>query len=386
MLAIVEPIDGGAQRLAQLSELSTRIGTDPGDLLELGAGASNMGALDLAALFLAGSVEGLRDQRRLATLAQALVNQAWAAAWMGDTVLGLTAAAEAHALAAETNQPMWVLAASLAQAYVAALRGDGATTAALTEQGERALLSVGAHAHLALVMQARGAAALGAGRPEEAFDHLSRIFDPSDIAYHPYMRFMSLAPLIDAGVHCGRHDAVAAVVDQMTPIAVRSGSPALRIGQAYAAAMLAPDDEAEDRFRAALAHDPPFWPFERARLQLGFGAWLRRRRRPAESRPHLRAAIAAFHALGAAPWAELGRGELRASGETLRRPDDARDRLTPQEVQIAQLAAAGLSNRDIGSRLFLSPRTVSTHLYRIYPKLGIGSRTELAGALAAATG
>ncbi len=106
-------------------------------------------------------------------------------------------------------------------------------------------------------MQARGVAALGAGRHEEAFDHLARIVDPADIAYHPYMRFMSLAPLVDAGVHCGRHDAVRVVVEKMAPIAARSGSPALRIGPAYAAAMLAGDDEAEALFRSALARTTP---------------------------------------------------------------------------------------------------------------------------------
>ncbi|WP_027344108.1 AAA family ATPase [Hamadaea tsunoensis] len=384
MLALVDPIGQGRLVLGSLAQLSTRLGIDPGDLHELGSGASMLGALDLAALFLAESMAGLRDQGRLPGLAQALVTQAWNAAWLGDTGLGLTAAAEAAALARETSQPLWIPVAGLAQAYVAALRGDTATTAALTEQGERVLLSAGAHPQLSLVMQARGVAALGAGRHEEAFDHLSRVFDPADVAYHPYMRFVTLAPLVEAGVRCGRHDAVRALVEQMTPIAAQSGSPVLRVALAYAAAMLADEDEAEELFRTALADAPAGWVFERARLQHAYGAWLRRQRRPAESRSHLRAAATAFQALGAAPWAESARRELRASGETLRRPDDARDRLTPQEVQIAELAAVGLSNREIGGRLFLSPRTVSTHLYRIYPKLGVSSRSELAGVLSAA--
>jgi len=81
------------------------------------------------------------------------------------------------------------------------------------------------------------------------------------------------------------------------------------------------------------------------------------------------------------PWAERARQELRASGETLRRREDAASTLTPQELQIARLAADGLSNRDIAERLFLSQRTVTTHLSRIYPKLGINSRAEVAGAL-----
>jgi DNA-binding NarL/FixJ family response regulator len=90
---------------------------------------------------------------------------------------------------------------------------------------------------------------------------------------------------------------------------------------------------------------------------------------------------------GAHRGGEQARRELRASGErSRRRAPEARDQLTAQELQIAQLAASGLSNREIGQRLFLSPRTISTHLYRVFPKLGITSRAELSGALAAPPG
>jgi DNA-binding NarL/FixJ family response regulator len=105
----------------------------------------------------------------------------------------------------------------------------------------------------------------------------------------------------------------------------------------------------------------------------------------AESRAVLRTARDTFDALGTAPWSDQARSELRASGErSRRRVPEARDQLTAQELQIAQLAAQGLSNREIGQRLFLSHRTISTHLYRVFPKLGITSRTELSGALAPA--
>src|SRR4029077_1538675 len=107
-----------------------------------------------------------------------------------------------------------------------------------------------------------------------------------------------------------------------------------------------------------------------ARLQLAYGVWLRRQRRPADSRAPLRAARDGFDALGAAPWSERARQELRASGEkSRRRTYDLIDALSPQELQIAQLAAEGLSNKEIGQQLFVSHRTISTHLYRIFPKL-----------------
>jgi DNA-binding NarL/FixJ family response regulator len=113
-----------------------------------------------------------------------------------------------------------------------------------------------------------------------------------------------------------------------------------------------------------------------------FGTWLRRQRRDVESRAPLREAIELFDVLGATRWSDRARQELRATGETLgpRRPD-ARDQLTAQELQIAQLAARGLSNREIGERLFLSHRTIGSHLYRTFPKLGITSRTQLRDAL-----
>jgi DNA-binding CsgD family transcriptional regulator len=123
-------------------------------------------------------------------------------------------------------------------------------------------------------------------------------------------------------------------------------------------------------------------PFDYARLQLAYGAWLRRHRRVSQSRAPLRAARDVFDALGCIPWGERSRQELRASGEQSReRTPAARDHLSSQELQIAQMAAAGMTNREIGQQLYLSPRTIGSHLYRLFPKLGITSRNQLAGAL-----
>jgi DNA-binding NarL/FixJ family response regulator len=101
-----------------------------------------------------------------------------------------------------------------------------------------------------------------------------------------------------------------------------------------------------------------------------------------ESRTPLRAARESFDALGFPGLSETARRELRASGETsVRRTPDARDRLTAQELQIAEMAASGLTNREIGQKLYLSHRTVESHLYRIFPKLGITSRSQVLAAL-----
>ncbi|MGI5286423.1 response regulator transcription factor [Nonomuraea polychroma] len=120
----------------------------------------------------------------------------------------------------------------------------------------------------------------------------------------------------------------------------------------------------------------------RARAQLAYGRWLRRHHRMADSRPLLRAARDSCDALGVLPWSERARQELRASGEgSGPRLREASDTLTPQELQIAQLAAEGLTNKEIGRRLYVSHRTIGAHLYRIFPKLGITSRSEVRGAL-----
>jgi DNA-binding CsgD family transcriptional regulator len=146
--------------------------------------------------------------------------------------------------------------------------------------------------------------------------------------------------------------------------------------------LLADDHEAQSRFDEALGADLAQWPFQRARLQLAYGQWLRRQRRIADSRAPLRAAGDTFDGLGCVSWSARARQDLRASGESSRRrAPGAHDRLTAQELQIAQLAAEGMTNREIGERLYLSPRTVSTHLYRAFPKLGITGRAQLATAL-----
>ena len=155
-----------------------------------------------------------------------------------------------------------------------------------------------------------------------------------------------------------------------------------RLGDFYGG-MLHPLTGFEDALPwLALAVLAAFQGPHRARWLLAQGTWLRRQRRAADARTPLRSARDAFDALGAVPWGERARQELRASGETSRRRAyELIDALSPQELQIAQLAAQGLSNKEIGQQLFLSHRTISTHLYRIFPKLGITARSHLRAAL-----
>jgi DNA-binding CsgD family transcriptional regulator len=121
------------------------------------------------------------------------------------------------------------------------------------------------------------------------------------------------------------------------------------------------------------------------RARLLYGEWLRRENRRVDAREQLRVAYERFSRIGAKAFAERARGELLATGGSVRkRRLEPRDDLTPQEKQIARLARDGLSNPDIGARLFLSPRTVEFHLRKVYAKLEIRSRHELAGVLPSA--
>jgi DNA-binding NarL/FixJ family response regulator len=124
----------------------------------------------------------------------------------------------------------------------------------------------------------------------------------------------------------------------------------------------------------------------RARLELGYGSWLRRQRRPGEARAPLRSALVTLERIGADTWAERARSELRAAGDRISGADESppgrrQEALTGQQLQIARLVADGLSNREIGERLFMSHRTVGAHLRHVFTKLGITSRTQLAALL-----
>jgi DNA-binding CsgD family transcriptional regulator len=358
-----------------------RVGTDGARFF--GPAALVVGAFDLGNDFLATAVDGLRTEGRLGHLPRLLVLYSSMAARLGDWDVAITSAEEARRLAEELAEPQWAAAADTAIALVAAMRGDEEKAELMAAGAETIAEPAGANITMAFAQFGRVLAALASGRHADAYAAAERLFDPDDSAYHPVISSWLIADLAEAALHIDERDAARArVADVETGACERLGTW-VEINLRHARALLAEPDEAGDRFEEALASDLTRWPFQRARIQLAYGQWLRRRRRVAESRAVLRAARDTFDALGCAPWSEQARRELRASGErSRRRVPEARDQLTAQELQIAQLAAQGLSNREIGQRLFLSHRTISTHLYRVFPKLGITSRGELSAALA----
>jgi DNA-binding CsgD family transcriptional regulator len=189
--------------------------------------------------------------------------------------------------------------------------------------------------------------------------------------------------LIEALLRVGDRESATNLLETYAAEAQQIGDPLACALAERCEALLAPASAFEVRFRRALTlHAAAANPFEVARTRLAYGERLRRAGRRVDAREQIRNALAVFERLGAEPWAERARGELRASGERLRRRDPAaRDELTPQEVQIAMVVAEGKTNREVGVQLFLSPKTVEWHLGNIYRKLGVRSRAQLGRAL-----
>ena len=381
--AYTAPLSRGPAVLGQLARIVPP--DDPEALYLLGTAACMAGDFHRSSVLLGMAADTLREQGRLRALTHALAARAWSAIMISDFAVAMPAADEAGELAAETTQPLWLAGAWTAQAALAALRGEQAVVDDLSARVEQASLPKGAVESLALVRYVRGLLALGQGRHAEAYEELRRLYDPGDPARNERISAGALGDLAEAAAHSDHRDYVLAVLKPLEVLADGAPEPGNFWSLDYARAQLADDEEAEARYLEVLGRDLSPWPLLRARLELAFGEWLRRRRRITESRTRLRAARDTFDALGTTAWSERARRELRASGETSqRRAPGTIDELTPQELQIVQLAAEGLSNREIGQRLYLSHRTVESHLYRVFPKLGITSRAQLAGALGGA--
>lgn len=379
MLAILahsDPVAHGAFVIDRISRMTPA--ADPAEAYLVGSAAAAVWAYDLSLGFLDTAVSGLRAQGRLGLLAQALVSQAWAAVHLAREPLAVSAAEEAVRLARETGQPREAISAQLAQATIAAERGDFTTAEELAGQAEAVLLPMGATPMLALVEFVRGRHAVAHQRYSEGLDHLRRVLDPADPAYHPYIGAWGLSDLVEAAAHTNDQDTAQAYLEQLESLAAATSGSLLRAEAGYARPLVADDSQAEALYQAALERDLANWPCYRGRMLLWYGRWLRRQRRAAESRAPLRSARDGFDALAFPALAEKARQELRASGETSHhRMPEAWDQLTPQELQIARLAANGLSNREIAQQLFISHRTVGYHLHQIFPKLQITSRNQL---------
>ncbi len=291
-------------------------------------------------------------------------------------------ALECVRLSEDTRQLAGAAAARWTLARVAAVRGDAAGCRSLVE-AMRATIPVTDVANIALYAdEALGLLLLGAGRPADAADHLS------GVARRHATQRLPINPLMDAFmpdlaeslIRSGSLDAAAEAVEELAAAAARTGASWPAACAARCRGLMARDDAFEDHFAAALEHHARTpTPFERARSELCLGERRRRARRVREARAPLEAALATFDAIGATAWAQWARRELRATGS---RPAGSRppitSGLTPQELQVALAVGEGATNKQAAAALLISPKTVEYHLAKVYEKLGVRSRAELA--------
>jgi DNA-binding CsgD family transcriptional regulator len=383
-IAMAEPLGRAAEVMAAIRAAGPRLARDPLAAFHHGMAAHAVGDYEASLRLLAAASDGLREQGRLGLLAQAAVMRAIGAIQLGNWPLALTCAQDGERLAAETGQRIWRAGATGALAVMAGLRGEQEVAEALHDEAELILGTIGSGAVLGWLRAARALTALSAGEHERAYEIAVRMFDPDDASYHLRDQYMGVAILADAAAGCDRRAEARAIVDGLRALARATPAAGIQMGLRYAVPVLADDDAvAEAAFLKALEAPRAERPFEHARLRLAYGTWLRERRRLVEAREPLAEARRGFDAQHAQTWVEQARAQLRAAGgELAPRTVRAGAALSPQELEIAQLAAEGLSNREIGERLFLSHRTVGSHLYRLFPKLGITSRTQLARVLA----
>ena len=386
-LSSIAPEDHVDELLATLAERSASPEPVTGvDARRLAMAALWLGALDLVVEFLNASIAGLRQEGRLGLLVRSLTIRAFGSVHLGTLGTVASDLDEAFRLGMETRQPFYLATANVSQAIYLAYRGDIDGAEARIGEVERITLGAPAHGVLAETRQARGIVDLAAGRHDEAYEQFRHLFDPAHPSYHAMVGGWAASDFADAAVLTDHGAEATLVLARLEADATRMKMPWWRIGVAYGRAVLAAkigDAAAADAaFATARAMDLERWPLARARLSLAYGTWLRRQRRVAESRAELRSARDLLDAIGVRYLADRAQQELGATGEATRhRGIDVLDQLTPQELQIARLAAEGLSNREIGTRLYLSHRTVGSHLYRVFPKLGVTSRAQLHTAL-----
>jgi DNA-binding CsgD family transcriptional regulator len=228
----------------------------------------------------------------------------------------------------------------------------------------------------------RSLTALSQSDFETAFRNAAAISPPGTLApYAPHALWV-LLDLVEAAIHTGRRAEAAAHVAAARDCRLDRLSPRLRLAVLAGQAITEPRTDTTALEQAITEPGNDRWPFDLARIQLTYGSHLRRVKRTTDARRQLAAAAQIFRRLGATPWAARADRELRATGITVSAAGTGPASLTPQQRQIALLAAAGHTNKEIAARLFLSPRTVSTHLHPVFPKLGITSRAVLRDALA----
>jgi len=318
-----------------------------------------------------------RDAGALTELPLALNSQTYTVVFAGN----LTAAAD---LVTETAAVQTAVGSNLAPygaLVLAAMRGDAHATDELVKRTIAESNERGEGIGITMAEWADSLLSNGLGDYDRALAAAKRATE-----YHPDLRMLNwpFIELIEAAARAGDHDTARKAYDHLSTTTTASGTPwALGI-QSRSHALTTEGDHAEAAYRDSIQHlsDTNQKP-DLARAHLLYGEWLRRTRRRAEAREQLSLAQRMFATMGINGFADRAERELRTTGQTARKPAlrPEPSALTPQEAQVARLARDGLTNPEIGTRLFISPHTVQYHLRKVFAKLGITSRAQLDRAL-----
>ena len=373
-------IEGMTEGIPLIERSVARAGAfdDPRLLSWAAMGAAALGDAATETAHLRHAIAVARESRAVDTLVFVLENVVNSAMLAGRYEIEAEAT-EGLRLAREAGLSNAATAHLAALAWLAGLRGRDRDCRAYAAEAVAAARTSGlANANTAAEW---GLALLdlGNGRLEDTADRLARLRGAPRGAAHPLLVLTSTPDLVEACVRGGRDEDARMAFAPLDAFAGTGAPPWTLALAARCRGLLSRGDEAERWFVEALRlHAEGDRPFDRARTELVYGEFLRRERRRIDAREQLRSALAGFEQFRAEPWAQRARTELRATGETARKRDPGTiDQLTPQELQIAQLVGEGLSNKDVAAQLFLSPRTVEYHLYKVFAKLGIASRSEL---------
>ena len=376
--AATDPFGGRAETIPYLRRIAEGPLLDPG---QVGAAAWILDETELGVKLLRAALSRLRAPGVRGASGAVLSALEWACIDSGRWDEALAFAREAGDIAATYKMETVAASADLATATVLALRGEPDRVGGLLTRVLDAVDAAVYRGFAARTRHAAGLAALTQGSYLGAYAQLSQLFAADGTALHHHFSYLAIADLAAAAVRADRRLEARTMVERA--LARVDPAPGARLEQlaARARGLLAESADAEAYFALPLASpDGEAWSFERAQLQLDYGEWLRRQRRINDAKPVLSAALETFRRLGAAPWTRRAEAELRACGVAAAEPPatpGALDGLTTQQREIVLLAARGLTNGEIGDRLFLSPRTVASHLHRSYPKLGIAGRHQL---------
>jgi DNA-binding CsgD family transcriptional regulator len=314
-----------------------------------------------------------RELGALTGLPMALISRAYVHLFAGEFAEASSLAAEVHAVSEATGTST----APYAAVTLAAFQGREAQTVALVAAGARDAQRCGEGKALTFFEWATAVLCNSLGRYEEALAAAQQACDNPFATFHVSW---SLAELVEAAARTGRPEAASPALSRLDEHARACGTDWALGVLARSRALVSSGNAAEPCYLEAierLGRTP--LKMELARSRLVYGEWLRRQRRSRDARDQLRAACRAFDSFGATAFAERARGELRATGEHIsKRSPVAVEPLTAQEALIARLAGGGASNRQIAGQLFISPATVAYHLRKVFTKLGVSSRHELA--------